>query len=75
MKAGPLCILACQWCNLPEFWEWAGVVDAAGAKQFILKKCGVDSRKQLDDNYVLARGFCREIRLPFMAWREKRALK
>lgn len=68
MKPGPLCILACQWCNLPAFWVWADVANAEGAKRFVLQKCGVDSRLQLDDNYVLARGFFREIRRPFMAW-------
>lgn len=68
MKSGPLCILACRWCNLPEFWEWSGVANSEGAKRFILQKCGVDSRKQLDENYVSARGFSREIRNPFMVW-------
>lgn len=66
MKAGPLCVLACRWCNLPAFQAWAGVADAEGAKQFILQKCGVKSRMDLDDNIARVRLFYREIRTPFM---------
>lgn len=68
MKSGPLCILACQWCNLPAFWEWSGVANAEGAQRFILRKCGVDSRKRLDHNITAGRLFQRDIRTPFMAW-------
>lgn len=67
MKPGPLCILACQWSNLPTFQAWAGVVGAEAAKQFILKTCGVASRKALDDGGKAAYQFKTMVRQPFMA--------
>lgn len=73
MKSGPLCILACQWCNLPEFWRWAGVADTAGAKRFILQTCAVASRKCLDDGGVAAFKFKTMVRQPFMASQGVRA--
>jgi hypothetical protein len=54
---GELCFKAVMWCNDREFQEWVGArtgtsspMDADKAKQFILMKCEVDSRKDLDTN-------------------------
>lgn len=78
MKSGPLCILACQWCKLPEFWEWAKntthcgllwhVENAKDAAEFIKELCEVDSRKCLDSDVLAGRVFHASIRQPFMAW-------
>lgn len=67
MKAGPLCVLACRWCELPAFQAWAGVVGAEAAKRFVLTTCEVVSRKCLDDGDRAAYRFKTMIRAPFMA--------
>lgn len=82
MKSGPLCILACQWCNLPEFLEWmkstthAGVFwpaeNAKDAAEFVKELCEVDSRKCLDTDVFAGRVFHASIRAPFMAWQAKK---
>lgn len=75
MKAGPLCVLACQWCNMPEFWEWVESTTHGGttgnakdAAAFVRKLCEVDSRKDLDTDVLAGRVFHASIRQPFMAW-------
>ena len=77
-KPGPLCILACQWCNLPEFWEWINATDFDGvrhyipgkneAAEFLQKTCKITSRKDLDLIKSSAVVFEVKVRKPFMAW-------
>jgi hypothetical protein len=82
MKPGPLCILACQWCNLPEFWEWVNfamhpivfnpIENSKDAAAFVKELCEVDSRKDLDTDVLAGRVFQDCIRKPFMAWQAKK---
>lgn len=82
MKSGPLCILACQWCNLPEFWEWVNfathpiffnpIENSKDAAKFVKELCEVDSRKCLDSDVLAGRVFHASIRTPFMVWRAEK---
>jgi hypothetical protein len=75
-KPGPLCVMACNFCEDPMFWKWIGssrpnypsVNDAEGAKKFICELCSVDSRKAIDQSASAA--FHSLIRKPFLAWRD-----
>lgn len=85
-RNGPLCREAIDYCKSAEFQEWVCVQiergvfdlpsdmdDEAGAKQFILWKCDVGSRKHLDEIPSAADRFVSGVRLPFMRWqREQR---
>jgi len=69
---GDLCYRAVQWCNDPEFQRWvrertgtSAPVDADMAKQFILMKCGVESRKELDTEAEAAEKFRRTVMAPW----------
>ncbi len=78
MKSGPLCILACQWCELPAFWAWVNfathpivfnpIENAKDAAAFVRELCEIDSRKDLDNDVLAGRVFHASIRQPFMAW-------
>lgn len=71
-----LCIMACVFCRDPQFWAWADinsnyVIDSANAaKQFILDKCQVKSRNELDSNEAAAQRFHILVRAPFLAWKD-----
>ena len=81
MKAGPLCVLACRWCAMPEFWAWVNsciqpgdgfqVSSKEDAAEFIKKNCSISSRKDLDLVPSAAMTFGIQIRTPFMAWQAK----
>ena len=71
-KPGDLCIVACNYCKDPAFIRWVGAIHANGARQFILDKCLVKSRKDLDADKMAATRFHTLIREPFMAWRAGR---
>jgi hypothetical protein len=64
-RPGPLCWLAIGFCEQPEFYERFQVRDAAEAKTFILRTCGVTSRKELDTNPEAAARFHERVRRPF----------
>ena len=66
MKPVRLSVLACQWCKLPAFRQWAGVVDEACARLFVLQKCGVNKRSELDQNVAAGRLFQHHVRRPYM---------
>lgn len=74
-KPGMLCIMACTFCADPEFRQWADSVGAdrieseGDAKLFILRECGVSSRKQLDTDPDATKRFHKLIREPYMTWR------
>lgn len=78
-KPGPLCMLAVRWCAMPEFWAWlceneevpataAASVGEAFAKEWMLMRCYVGSRRDLDHNTAAGMLFNDLIRRPFMAW-------
>jgi hypothetical protein len=75
---GGMGMLAVRWCKDPEFQAWVaqqthgGAFDAmdrapeAECKEFILKKCGVTSRKYLDTDPIAHDLFQEDIRGPYM---------
>jgi hypothetical protein len=71
---GPLCREACDYCAMPEFHIFVATaqgIEAAGAdhaKEFIVGRCGVTSRKDLDTVATAAEKFRTLIRGPFMRW-------
>ena len=82
-KIGPLCLLACQWCQDEKFQEWArnhpgacGYIakdsEEDKAKRFIYQQCGIKSRRELDAPYnpEAAEKFHRLIRIPFSKYLE-----
>lgn len=69
-----LCIMACCFCRDPQFHAWlteqAGEpVNEAGAKEFILVVCQVDSRNDLDRHTGAAQRFHNLVRKPFLEWK------
>lgn len=70
---GDLCWRAVQWCKTPEFWDWVAgqcqchpaAVEEKQAREYILLKCGIESRKELDTNPEAARKFHQFIRGPY----------
>jgi len=77
-RAGDLCIVACAFCADATFRHWveqfypvAGALSGScHAKEFILKTCGIASRKELDTSAAAAELFHRIVRRPFLAWKE-----
>lgn len=81
-----LCIMACVFCRDPLFQRWvkmqrdvvqlpcfgkgAPLGGEALAKEYILARCGVASRNDLDRHPVAAGLFHQHIREPFLAWKE-----
>lgn len=77
-KPGPLCIMACKFCDDHVFWSWIkfeqGVTctSSEGAKEFVLDICNINTRKELDSNPVAAGRFHERIRAPFVKWRDNK---
>lgn len=77
-KPGQLCVMACNFCKDSLFQQWVGAVTGEPyesvteevAKQYILMRCRVESRKELDHGEGTER-FHRKIRGPFMEYRAK----
>jgi len=64
-------IMACVLCKAPAFQDWVAEqtgapASEAGAKAFILKKCEVTSRNQLDTDLAAER-FHSLVRKPYLA--------
>ena len=79
---GELRIMACVFCKDTKFHAWMKSLYAAecddgsefpvnedGAKAFILSICGVESRNDLDKSIAAASLFHRNIRQPYLAWK------
>ncbi len=64
-RPGPLCWLAIGFCQQPAFLQFCRARTEAEAKTFILRTCGVSSRKELDTNPKAARLFHEQVRRPF----------
>ena len=70
---GDLCWRAVQWCKDLEFHAWVSAqvncysmaVGETQARDYILFKCGIDSRKELDTNPEAAKRFHQFIRGPY----------
>ncbi len=78
-KAGPLCILACNFCQDRKFWQWLdyelshACVNELDAKRILCEICAIESRKDLDKNSAAAATFHDVIRKPFIEWRDGKA--
>lgn len=78
-KPGELCIMACTFCAMRDFRDWASnwasnpvlVESEEDAKSFILETCGVTSRKELDTDKMAAIRFHTVIREPFLRWKQQ----
>lgn len=68
-KPGEFCIMACTFCKDPLFLRWSESPDEESAKHYILIRCDVESRKELDFNKDARFLFHKNIREPFIEWR------
>lgn len=79
-KGGPLAKWAGILCSDPKFWEWSNecnhecgepssTFNAADARESILQRCGVNSRRELDHNPKAGRIFREQIMQPFDTWK------
>lgn len=64
-EKGELCTLAVRLCRDERFHAWAKVNSEEAAKQFILRVCGIGSRRDLDTDKVAASLFHSSIRRPY----------
>jgi hypothetical protein len=76
-KPGPLCIMACNFCADPKFWEWISNTNGfdtkneIDAKDFITSVLSIHSRKEIDSNSEASAAFHSCIRTPYLAWKAK----
>lgn len=72
---GPLCREACDLCANGQFQRWIGVADMPraelAAREWVIAKCRVLSRKQLDENPRAAELFKQEVRIPFFRFQKE----
>jgi len=76
-RPGNLCIMACNFCDDPIFLDWVCEKYHIPNKDFIPKEiicgiCGIESRKELDHNAKAAEIFHKNIRKPFIEWRDSK---
>lgn len=71
-KGGPLAELAGQLCKNPDYLAFRGGISTREAILDMYFVCDIDSRSELDHDENAADRFHEEIRLPFLAWKEKR---
>jgi len=75
-KGGPLAKLAGMWCGNLEFRRM--VVSRTGkpcdtaddAKAYILERCGIESRAQIDHVPAAEAKFHASVRLPWVRWQQ-----
>lgn len=75
-KGGQLARLAGMWCGNPEFRQM--VASRTGkpcetqddAKVYILERCGIESRAQLDHVPAAEAKFHASVRLPWVRWQQ-----
>lgn len=77
VKLGPICREAVDLCRNPAFLEWLAADDEkrcteAEAREWILEKCWVNSRKELDTNREAQSCFVQHVRTPFLRWQRER---
>jgi len=72
-KGGPLARLAGRLCQDAEFLFWADVGGEDDAAAWIRNLCGIQSRSELDHDKRAAEIFHREVRKPFLEWKEGQA--
>lgn len=69
-KGGELAKLAGMFCQSVHFWEFCRCDDADEARDWILRVCGIQSRRDLDHNQTAAKLFHERIRKPYMESRK-----
>lgn len=76
---GPLCREACDYCAMPEFWQFLAetqgaerVRNEADAKDWMCTGLDITSRKVLDEVKEVGSAFVSVYRIPFMRWRKQR---
>lgn len=69
-KGGELAKLAGMFCQSVGFWEFCRADDADEARDWILRICGIESRRDLDHNPSAAKIFHERIRKPYMEARK-----
>lgn len=73
-RVGPLCREAVSLCVNAEFQKWLKVSTADEARAYVLSKCAISSRKELDRDAYTGNIFVNEIRQPFLRWQRERKL-
>ena len=75
-KGGALSNLAGMWCGNPEFRRMvasrtgAPCETADEARAYILTRCGIESRAQLDHVPAAEAKFHASVRLPWLRWQQ-----
>lgn len=69
-KGGELAKLAGMFCQSVHFWEFCRADDADEARDWILRVCGVQSRRNLDHNLTAAKLFHDRVRKPYLESRK-----
>lgn len=69
-KGGELAKLAGMFCQSVHFWEFCRADDADEARDWILRVCGVQSRRELDHNPTAAKIFHDRVRKPYLESRK-----
>jgi hypothetical protein len=69
-KGGDLAKLAGMFCQSVHFWEFCRCDDADEARDWILRVCGVESRRDLDHNPTAAKIFHDRVRKPYLESRK-----
>lgn len=69
-KGGELAKLAGMFCQSVHFWEFCRADDADEARDWILRVCGVQSRRDLDHNPTAAQIFHDRVRKPYLESRK-----
>lgn len=69
-KGGELAKLAGMFCQSVHFWEFCRADDADEARDWILRVCGVQSRRDLDHNPTAAQLFHDRVRKPYLESRK-----
>jgi len=75
-KGGHLSQLAARWCGNPEFRRMVAsrtgkaCETADDAKAYILERCGIESRAQIDHVPAAEAKFHASVRLPWVRWQQ-----
>lgn len=74
-KPGQLCVMAVNFCKDQAFQNFIDECyddcnSEKDAKDFILRVCGIESRRELDTDTRAGSVFMSSIRNPFIAWRD-----
>lgn len=66
---GEMCKMAGYFCNQKLFWKWCHANNEQEAKEYILARCNIQSRRELDENETAKQIFLELVRKPFLEYR------